>query len=43
MLLEPGFAESLADLVIMGGVFAGTTGSATAVTDAVPVATASRP
>jgi inosine-uridine nucleoside N-ribohydrolase len=28
MLLEPGFAESLADLVIMGGVFAGTTGSA---------------
>ena len=28
MLLEPTFAESLADLVIMGGVFAGTTGSA---------------
>jgi purine nucleosidase len=28
MLLEPAFAGSLADLVIMGGVFAGTTGSA---------------
>ena len=28
VLLEPAFAESLADLVIMGGVFAGTTGSA---------------
>ena len=28
MLLEPTFAESLAALVIMGGVFAGTTGSA---------------
>jgi purine nucleosidase len=28
MLLEPTFADSLADLVIMGGVFAGTTGSA---------------
>jgi purine nucleosidase len=28
MLLEPAFAESLGDLVIMGGVFAGTTGSA---------------
>jgi purine nucleosidase len=26
MLLEPSFAESLADLVVMGGVFAGTTG-----------------
>jgi len=28
MLLEPAFAATLADLVIMGGVFAGTTGSA---------------
>lgn len=28
MLLEPAFAESLGDLVIMGGVFAGATGSA---------------